>query len=103
MGKLTYRKQIENWMEEDGFPTTEKYVAPIFKNVMFNVDKRGMDLRTSYERERPNIEEKLKDEKVQKGQLYWMEAEETFFIQKNKDTGKISFQCGYTSLDMSTK
>lgn len=101
MGKMTFRKQVESWMEQDGLPVTEKYVAPLFRLVMSDVEKRGMTLRAAYERELPNIEEKLKNEKVSTGKLHHLEAEATFFIQKHDDS--IRFLVGETELDMTIK
>lgn len=101
MGKMTFRKQIEAWMEQDGLPVTEKHVTPLFRLVMSDVEKRGMTLRAAYERELPNIEEKLNDEKVSKGKLHYLEAEATFFIQKHDDS--IHFLVEETELEMSIK
>ena len=63
--------------------------------------KRGMTLRAAYERELPNIEEKLNDEKVSTGKLHYLEAEATFFIQKHDDS--IRFLVEETELEMSIK
>lgn len=97
----TFRKQIEEWMEQDGLPVTEKYVALLFRLVMSDVEKRHMTLRAAYEKERPNIEEKLKDEKNPVGELHYMDAEEQIFVRKTNK--KISFCVGDVQLEMSIK
>lgn len=101
MSNMTFRKQIKEWMKQDGLPVTERYVAPLFRLVMSDVDKRNITLRAAYEKERPNIEEKLKDEKVSTGELHYMDAEEQIFVQKINE--KISFCVGDVQLEMSIK
>lgn len=101
MSNMTFKKQIKEWMKQDGLPVTEKYVAPLFQLVMSDAKRRHIPLREAYEKERPNIEEKLKDEKVSKGELHYMDAEEQIFVQKINE--EILFCVGDAQLEMSVK